>query len=110
MTPKAELIASLEALFGRGNVIELTEANLDEVAARLSGADPVAPDAECRCSRCAAGKEFANRVARVVAPHTLGEMDRRDLRSPGDQLRIEIIATRHSPSHIEFDVDVGVRT
>ncbi len=155
MTPKAERIAAIEAPLGRGKLILLTEANLDEVVDRICGAGPAAPDA---------AQEFANHVASVVArhmhgamdgcglrsmgaqllieiiatryssggtdigwsaaaavadavadavaetaPHMHGEMDRRGLRSMGAQLRIEIIATRHSPSLIELDVDVSDR-
>lgn len=129
MTPKAERIAAIEALFGRCSHCAADTEFANRVARVVARHIPGAMDG---CGLRSMGAQLINiyatrnssggtdigwgasaavadAVADVVdetAPHISGEMERRGLRSRGAELHIEII-TRYSPGRIEIDVNVS---
>lgn len=100
------LLSGLKAAFGEGNVHVLdSQAAVDKLTEVLKTATA---EVECDCDFCKAERNAHLALVEAVAPIMHDQMKSAGCDSVGDQMRLEVIATR-TRTGIDFDVKTSVR-
>ena len=100
-----ELFSGLEAAFGKGSVHVIDGQDAIE---KLTEALRAATEGECDCDGCKAERAAHFALVEAVAPIMHDQMEAAGCDNVGNQMRLEVIATR-TAAGIDFDVKTAVR-